>query len=42
VARSAGFDIEGEDFWQQGMELIARRVGEFERLGGGAKASVFA
>jgi oligoendopeptidase F len=32
VARSAGFAIEAEDFWQQGMEIIARRVGEFEEL----------
>jgi oligoendopeptidase F len=32
VARSAGFNLEAEDFWQQGMELIARRVGEFEEL----------
>jgi pepF/M3 family oligoendopeptidase len=30
VARSAGFNIEGEDFWQQGMEIIARRIEEFE------------
>ncbi|MDR2029040.1 MAG: M3 family oligoendopeptidase [Treponema sp.] len=32
VARSAGFDIEGEEFWQTGVELIARRVAEFEKL----------
>jgi pepF/M3 family oligoendopeptidase len=33
VARSAGFDIETEEFWQNGVGLIARRVAEFEKLG---------
>jgi pepF/M3 family oligoendopeptidase len=32
LARSAGFDIETEDFWQTGAGLIARRVAEFEKL----------
>ncbi|MDR2101370.1 MAG: M3 family oligoendopeptidase [Treponema sp.] len=31
VARSAGFNIEQEDFWRQGMEIIARRIEEFEK-----------
>ncbi|MDR2185416.1 MAG: hypothetical protein LBO80_07100 [Treponema sp.] len=32
VARSAGFGIEEENFWQDGINLIARRVGELETL----------
>jgi pepF/M3 family oligoendopeptidase len=32
VARSAGFDIETEEFWQTSAGLIARRVAEFEKL----------
>jgi pepF/M3 family oligoendopeptidase len=32
VARSAGFEIEGESFWQNGINLIARRVEELEIL----------
>jgi oligoendopeptidase F len=30
VARKAGFDIQREDFWQGGLEIIARRVDELE------------
>jgi pepF/M3 family oligoendopeptidase len=32
VARSAGFEIGGENFWQNGINLIARRVEELETL----------
>jgi pepF/M3 family oligoendopeptidase len=32
VARSAGFDIEGPDFWQNGIKVIEALVGEFELL----------
>ncbi|MDR2482516.1 MAG: M3 family oligoendopeptidase [Treponema sp.] len=32
AARSAGFDLEGDDFWQDGVAVIAKRTGEFERL----------
>ncbi len=32
VARSAGFDIEGEAFWQGGIALIANRLKELEAL----------
>jgi pepF/M3 family oligoendopeptidase len=32
VARSAGFDIEGPDFWQNGIKVIAALVDEFEHM----------
>jgi oligoendopeptidase F len=32
VARSAGFNIEDAAFWQGGLEIITRRVEEFETL----------
>ncbi|MDR0553574.1 MAG: M3 family oligoendopeptidase [Treponema sp.] len=32
VARSAGFNLEGEDFWQGGIAVIAKRLDEFEQL----------
>jgi oligoendopeptidase F len=32
VARFAGFDIEGESFWQGGIDLIAGRLDELEAL----------
>ncbi|MDR2111311.1 MAG: peptidase M3, partial [Spirochaetaceae bacterium] len=32
AARSAGFDIEGDAFWQSGIALIGKRVEEFESL----------
>jgi oligoendopeptidase F len=32
VARSAGFDIEGIDFWRSGVSVIAARIEEFESL----------
>lgn len=32
VCRQAGFDIEDEAFWQQGIDLIARRTDEFVAL----------
>ena len=32
AARAAGFDLEGDDFWQGGIAVIAKRTGEFERL----------
>jgi pepF/M3 family oligoendopeptidase len=31
VAASAGFDIEGLDFWRSGISVIAARIEEFER-----------
>jgi pepF/M3 family oligoendopeptidase len=34
VTARAGFDIESTEFWQGGMEVIARRVAEFEELAG--------
>ena len=35
LARSAGFNIEGPEFWAQGLAVIARRVEEFEGLAAG-------
>ncbi|GHT55746.1 oligoendopeptidase F [Spirochaetia bacterium] len=32
VARKAGFNIEGEEFWQDGLAVIAGRVDELEKL----------
>ncbi|MDR1950493.1 MAG: M3 family oligoendopeptidase [Spirochaetaceae bacterium] len=32
VARKAGFDIAGEDFWREGIGIIGKRVEEFEGL----------
>ncbi|GHV13356.1 oligoendopeptidase F [Spirochaetia bacterium] len=32
VARKAGFNIEGEEFWQSGLAVIAGRVDELEKL----------
>jgi oligoendopeptidase F len=32
VARSAGFDIEGPEFWQNGIKVIESLVDEFERM----------
>lgn len=32
VARSAGFDIQGADFWRSGVAVIAARIDEFESL----------
>ncbi|GHV87502.1 oligoendopeptidase F [Spirochaetia bacterium] len=32
VARKAGFNIEGEEFWQGGLSVIAGRVDELEKL----------
>ncbi len=32
VTREAGFDIESAEFWQSGIDVIARRVKEFIRL----------
>jgi pepF/M3 family oligoendopeptidase len=32
AARQAGFDIEGPDFWLNGIGVIEARAGEFERL----------
>jgi oligoendopeptidase F len=32
VAAKAGFDIRKENFWQGGLEIIAGRLGELERL----------
>lgn len=34
VARAAGYDIEGPEFWNDGLSVIASRVDEFERLAG--------
>jgi oligoendopeptidase F len=34
VAAKAGFDIRKESFWQSGLEIIAGRLGELERLAG--------
>lgn len=32
VTRGAGFDIESAEFWQSGIDVIARRVSEFSKL----------
>jgi oligoendopeptidase F len=32
VTRSAGFDIESEDFWREGIDYLGSRVAEFEEL----------
>jgi oligoendopeptidase F len=32
VARSAGFNLEGEEFWREGLSIIRRRVEDFEAL----------
>jgi oligoendopeptidase F len=37
VARAAGFDIEGDAFWQKGLALIAGRIGDFEKLAAKSK-----
>lgn len=34
VTRSAGFDIESEDFWREGIDYLGSRVDEFEELAG--------
>jgi pepF/M3 family oligoendopeptidase len=35
AARKAGFNIEGEEFWQDGLSVIAKRVDELEKLATG-------
>jgi pepF/M3 family oligoendopeptidase len=34
VAAQAGFDIRNESFWRSGLEIVAGRLGELERLAG--------
>jgi pepF/M3 family oligoendopeptidase len=35
IARQAGFDIQGENFWRDGLSMTEKRVAEFEKLAGG-------
>jgi pepF/M3 family oligoendopeptidase len=37
VTKAAGFDIEDEDFWRQGLDIVKRRVEEFIAASGGKR-----